>query len=87
MNHWFIFSPLSKVFIKDEKWEIESMAIITAIDGIEIRLEGSDSDAIFGRAKLIIEATDHAVSQFSRTGGRRLTTIKTALTLDRNHLQ
>lgn len=63
------------------------MAIITAIDGIEIRLEGSDSDAIFGRAKLIIEATDHAVSQFSRTGGRRLTTIKTALTLDRNHLQ
>lgn len=83
MNHWFIFSPLSKVFIKDEKWEIESVAIITAIDGIEIRLE----DAIFGRAKLIIEATDHAVSQFSRTGGRRLTTIKTALTLDRIHRQ
>lgn len=53
------------------------MAIITAIDGIEIRSEGSDSDAIFGRAKLIIEAADRAVSQFNRTGGRRLTTIKT----------
>lgn len=54
--------------IEDESTDTEPVAVLTTIDGIEIRLTGPDADAIFARAELIIQATDHAISQFSQIG-------------------
>lgn len=52
--------------IEDESTDTESIAVLTTIDGIEIRLTAADADAIFARAELIIQATDHAVTQFTQ---------------------
>ena len=52
--------------IEDESTETESVAVLTTLDGIEIKLDGSDAEAVFARAQLMIEATNKAMEQFSQ---------------------
>ena len=51
--------------IEDESTEASSVAVLTTLDGIEIKLEGEDADAVFDRAQLMIEATNKAMEQFA----------------------
>jgi hypothetical protein len=52
--------------IEDESTETESVAVLTTLDGIEIKLDGPDAEAVFARAQLMIEATNKAMEQFSQ---------------------
>lgn len=49
--------------IEDLTTEVESVAQVTTITGDELTFVGSDADAIFQRAELMMQATDAAINQ------------------------
>lgn len=51
------------VLIEDLTTEVESVAQVTTITGDELTFVGSDADAIFQRAELMMQATDAAINQ------------------------
>lgn len=53
----------SITLIEDQSDEHTTRAVLTTIAGDEITLEGSDAEALFARAELIVQANDVALAQ------------------------
>lgn len=56
--------------IEDLSTETQPKAVLTTIDGIEIEIDGDDAEALFARTDLLLQATDHAINQFSQIGSQ-----------------